>query len=108
VEIDHSLYKSNIYLDLDGVKRFDLESTDVFSNVCNDDKFNHVVESVVSQGELDSARAFIKTAAQKAVNESKLEYISEKEYNDIVKEIQELEKRSDEVINKFLDYNEIA
>lgn len=108
VEIDHSLYKSNIYLDLDGVKRFDLESTDVFSNVCNDDKFKHVVESVVSQGELDSARAFIKTAAQKAVNESKLEYISEKEYNDIVKEIQELEKRSDEVINKFLDYNEIA
>ena len=101
INIDHNLYKSNIYLNLNGTKKFDLESTDVFSNVCNDEKSKYVIENFVSEKDLDSARDLIKTTAQKAIEESSLEYIDRNNYDNIIREIKELEDKSNEIISKL-------
>lgn len=37
VKIDHILYKSNIYLNLNGAQNFNLESVDPISNLCQDE-----------------------------------------------------------------------
>lgn len=101
VKIDHILYKSNIYLNLNGAQNFDLESVDAISNLCQDERAKSVIEELSSSEELDLAKEFIKSNAKKAIEESSQAYIDQKAYDTIVSDIKSLEQRSAEILAKL-------
>lgn len=101
VKIDHILYKSNVYLNLNGAKDFDLESLDVLSNLCEDEGARELIESFFSGGELELAKEFIKSNAKKAIEKSSAIYIDQKSYDSIVSDIRALEEKSSEILNQL-------
>ncbi|HDZ5065383.1 TPA: hypothetical protein RTH03_001213 [Campylobacter jejuni] len=101
VKIDHILYKSNIYLNLNGTQNFNLESVDPISNLCQDEIAQGVINELSSETELNLAKEFIKDNAKKAIEESNQDYIDQKAYDTIVNDIKSLEKRSAEILAKL-------
>ncbi|QWU80293.1 hypothetical protein DU472_00230 [Campylobacter novaezeelandiae] len=101
VKIDHILYKSNIYLNLNGTQEFNLESIDPISNLCNDDRAKDVISECIKESELNQGKEYIKENAQKAIKESNLEYIDQATYNVIVNDVKNLEQRSLEILEKL-------
>ncbi|MCX2683454.1 methyl-accepting chemotaxis protein [Campylobacter sp. MIT 21-1685] len=101
VKIDHILYKSHIYLALNGTHNFNLDSTDVISNILNDEKTREFILEFISQRELDEGKEFILSNAKKAIEESKLEYINQENYDHIVKDIKDLENKSAALLTKL-------
>ncbi|HDZ5025885.1 TPA: hypothetical protein RTG31_001023 [Campylobacter jejuni] len=101
VKIDHILYKSNIYLNLNGTQNFNLESVDPISNLCQDEIAQGVINELSSETELNLAKEFIKNNAKKAIEESNQDYIDQKAYDTIVNDIKSLEKRSAEILAKL-------
>nr|WP_144674291.1 methyl-accepting chemotaxis protein [Campylobacter jejuni] len=101
VKIDHILYKSNIYLNLNGTQNFNLESVDPISNLCQDQRAQGVINELSSETELNLAREFIKDNAKKAIEESSQNYIDQKAYDAIVSDIKSLEQRSAEILAKL-------
>ncbi|ENU2644433.1 bipartate energy taxis response protein CetA [Campylobacter coli] len=101
VKIDHILYKSNIYLNLNGAQNFNLESVDPISNLCQDERAQGVINELSSETELNLAKEFIKDNAKKAIEESSQDYIDQKAYDAIVNDIKSLEQRSVEILAKL-------
>ncbi|ECK8398520.1 bipartate energy taxis response protein CetA [Campylobacter jejuni] len=101
VKIDHILYKSNIYLNLNGAQNFNLESVDPISNLCQDERAQGVINELSSETELNLAKEFIKDNAKKAIEESSQDYIDQKAYDAIVNNIKSLEQRSAEILAKL-------
>ncbi|WP_420022493.1 methyl-accepting chemotaxis protein [Campylobacter jejuni] len=101
VKIDHILYKSNIYLNLNGAQNFNLESVDPISNLCQDERAQGVINELSSEAELNLAKEFIKDNAKKAIEESSQDYIDQKAYDAIVSDIKSLEQRSAEILAKL-------
>ncbi|EOJ1449542.1 bipartate energy taxis response protein CetA [Campylobacter jejuni] len=101
VKIDHILYKSNIYLNLNGAQNFNLESVDPISNLCQDERAQGVINELSSETELNLAKEFIKDNAKKAIEESSQDYIDQKTYDAIVNDIKSLEQRSAEILAKL-------
>ncbi|ECO2273220.1 bipartate energy taxis response protein CetA [Campylobacter jejuni] len=101
VKIDHILYKSNIYLNLNGAQNFNLESVDPISNLCQDERAKGVINELSSETELNLAKEFIKDNAKKAIEESSQDYIDQKAYDAIVNDIKSLEQRSAEILAKL-------
>lgn len=101
VKIDHILYKSNIYLNLNGAQNFNLESVDPISNLCQDERAQGVINELGSETELNLAKEFIKDNAKKAIEESSQDYIDQKAYDAIVNDIKSLEQRSAEILAKL-------
>lgn len=101
VKIDHILYKSNIYLNLNGAQNFNLESVDPISNLCQDERAQGVINELSSETELNLAKEFIKDNAKKAIEESNQDYIDQKAYDAIVNDIKSLEQRSAEILAKL-------
>ncbi|WP_415858756.1 methyl-accepting chemotaxis protein [Campylobacter molothri] len=101
IKLDHILYKSNIYLNLNGAQDFDLSSVDPISNLCLDDRIKNIINYFVSDEELNSAKQLIKNNAKKAIEESKTSYIDQKVYDAIVNDVKVLEHRSTEILNKL-------
>ncbi|EDP3002643.1 bipartate energy taxis response protein CetA [Campylobacter jejuni] len=101
VKIDHILYKSNIYLNLNGAQNFNLESVDPISNLCQDERAQGVINELSSETELKLAKEFIKDNAKKAIEESSQDYIDQKAYDAIVNDIKSLEQRSAEILAKL-------
>lgn len=101
VKIDHILYKSNIYLNLNGAQNFNLESVDPISNLCQDERAQGVINELSSEAELNLAKEFIKDNAKKAIEESSQDYIDQKAYDAIVNDIKSLEQRSAEILAKL-------
>lgn len=100
VKIDHILYKSNIYLNLNGAQNFNLESVDPISNLCQDERAQGVINELSSETELNLAK-IIKDNAKKAIEESSQDYIDQKAYDAIVNDIKSLEQRSAEILAKL-------
>ncbi|MBK1972954.1 hypothetical protein JG677_02645 [Campylobacter sp. TTU-622] len=101
VKIDHILYKSNIYLNLNGAQQFNLESVDPISNLCNDDRAKSIIDECIKENELNQGKEYIKDNAQKAIKESSLEYIDQNAYNIIVNDVKNLEQKSLEILEKL-------
>lgn len=101
VKIDHILYKSNIYLNLNGTQEFNLESIDPISNLCNDDRAKDIINECIKESELNQGKEYIKENAQKAIKESNLEYIDQTTYNIIVNDVKNLEQKSLEILEKL-------
>lgn len=101
VKIDHILYKSNIYLNLNGAQEFNLESVDPISNLCNDDRTKDVIEQYIKDSDLNLGKEYIKANAKKAIKESNLEYIDQNTYNTITNDVKNLEKKSSEILEKL-------
>ncbi|MBZ7938362.1 hypothetical protein H2277_00930 [Campylobacter sp. W0014] len=101
IKLDHILYKSNIYLSLNGAQEFDLSSVDPISNLCLDDRIKNIINHFVTDEELDSTKQLIKSNAKKAIEESKASYIDQRVYDTIVNDIKVLEHKSSEILDKL-------
>ncbi|MFY4724171.1 methyl-accepting chemotaxis protein [Campylobacter jejuni] len=101
VKIDHILYKSNIYLNLNGAQNFNLESVDPISSLCQDERARDVINELSSEADLNLAKEFIKNKAKRAIEESNQDYIDQKAYDVIVSDIKSLEQRSAEILDKL-------
>ncbi|MCV3405824.1 methyl-accepting chemotaxis protein [Campylobacter lari] len=100
MKIDHILYKSDVYLTLNGSQE-KLQNLDPISTLCKDEDAQSVFCSLVSSRELDIKRELIQNKANTAVELSKNENIDKDTYNAIVCDIQELEKESKAIMDKL-------
>ncbi len=101
IKIDHILYKSNIYLNLNGAKEFDLDSTDTLSNLTSEELSSDLFDENTDENAIKEAKEFIKENARKAIKESSVSYIDEKTYESIVKDIKALEAKSAEILARL-------
>ncbi|EAJ7401322.1 hypothetical protein A0048_01510 [Campylobacter upsaliensis] len=100
-KIDHILYKSNIYLALNGTHNFDLNSLDAISHLCHEERTKMIINELVSDEDLDEVRAAIKENASCAIEESKAAYIRQEAYDSIVSKVTALEGKSAEILAKL-------
>ncbi|ECH7263531.1 hypothetical protein FP570_00540 [Campylobacter upsaliensis] len=100
-KIDHILYKSNIYLALNGTHNFDLNSLDAISHLCHEERTKMIINELVSDEDLDEVRAAIKENASCAIEESKATYIGQEAYDSIVSKVTALEGKSAEILAKL-------
>lgn len=100
-KIDHILYKSNIYLALNGTHNFDLNSLDAISHLCHEERTKMIINELVSDEDLDEVRAAIKEDASCAIEESKAAYIGQEAYDSIVSKVTALEGKSAEILAKL-------
>ncbi|EOA2817573.1 methyl-accepting chemotaxis protein [Campylobacter upsaliensis] len=100
-KIDHILYKSNIYLALNGTHNFDLNSLDAISHLCHEERTKMIINELVSDEDLDEVRAAIKESASCAIEESKAAYIGQEAYDSIVSKVTALEGKSAEILAKL-------
>ncbi len=100
-KIDHILYKSNIYLALNGTHNFDLNSLDAISHLCHEERTKMIINELVSDEDLDEVRAAIKENAICAIEESKAAYIGQEAYDSIVSKVTALEGKSAEILAKL-------
>ncbi|EAI8666370.1 hypothetical protein BST00_00105 [Campylobacter upsaliensis] len=100
-KIDHILYKSNIYLALNGTHNFDLNSLDAISHLCHEERTKMIINELVSDEDLDEVRAAIKENASCAIEESKAAYIGQEAYDFIVSKVTALEGKSAEILAKL-------
>ncbi|HEC1576453.1 TPA: hypothetical protein R1X68_000334 [Campylobacter upsaliensis] len=100
-KIDHILYKSNIYLALNGTYNFDLNSLDAISHLCHEERTKMIINELVSDEDLDEVRAAIKENASCAIEESKAAYIGQEAYDSIVSKVTALEGKSAEILAKL-------
>lgn len=100
-KIDHILYKSNIYLALNGTHNFDLNSLDAISHLCHEERTKMIINELVSDEDLDEVRAAIKENASCAIEESKAAYIGQEAYGSIVSKVTALEGKSAEILAKL-------
>ncbi|EOV6234697.1 methyl-accepting chemotaxis protein [Campylobacter upsaliensis] len=100
-KIDHILYKSNIYLALNGTHNFDLNSLDAISHLCHEERTKMIINELVSDEDLDEVRAAIKENASCAIEESKAAYIGQEAYDSIVSKVTALEGKSAEILAKL-------
>lgn len=100
-KIDHILYKSNIYLALNGTHNFDLNSLDAISHLCHEERTKMIINELVSDKDLDEVRAAIKENARCAIEESKAAYIGQEAYDSIISKVTALENKSAEILAKL-------
>ncbi|MCR2104303.1 methyl-accepting chemotaxis protein [Campylobacter upsaliensis] len=100
-KIDHILYKSNIYLALNGTHNFDLNSLDAISHLCHEERTKMIINELVSDEDLDEVRAAIKENARCAIEESKAAYIGQEAYDSIISKVTALESKSAEILAKL-------
>ena len=100
-KIDHILYKSNIYLALNGTHNFDLNSLDAISHLCHEERTKMIINELVSDEDLDEVRAAIKENARCAIEESKAAYIGQEAYDSIISKVTALEGKSAEILAKL-------
>ncbi|EAK5115219.1 hypothetical protein RA728_000020 [Campylobacter upsaliensis] len=100
-KIDHILYKSNIYLALNGTHNFDLNSLDAISHLCHEERTKMIINELVSDEDLDEVRAAIKENASCAIEESKAAHIGQEAYDSIVSKVTALEGKSAEILAKL-------
>lgn len=100
-KIDHILYKSNIYLALNGAHNFDLNSLDAISHLCHEERTKKIINELVSDEDLDEVRKVIKENASCAIEESKATYIGQETYDFIVSKVTALEGKSAEILAKL-------
>ncbi|SUX26148.1 bipartate energy taxis response protein CetA [Campylobacter upsaliensis] len=100
-KIDHILYKSNIYLALNGTHNFDLNSLDAISHLCHEERTKMIINELVSDKDLDEVRAAIKENAHCAIEESKAAYIGQEAYDSIISKVTALESKSAEILAKL-------
>lgn len=100
-KIDHILYKSNIYLALNGTHNFDLNSLDAISHLCHEERTKMIINELVSDKDLDEVRAAIKENARYAIEESKAAYIGQEAYDSIISKVTALESKSAEILAKL-------
>lgn len=101
VKIDHILYKSNIYLSLNGAADFKLESTDAISNLCEDDRTKELINEFITDDELNAAKDFIKNKAANSIQEAKNDYINKAVYELIINDVKALEEKSASILEKL-------
>ncbi|EAI4440564.1 methyl-accepting chemotaxis protein [Campylobacter sp. IFREMER_LSEM_CL292] len=100
MKIDHILYKSDVYLTLNGSQE-NLQNLDPISTLCKDEDAKSIFCPLIPPKELESKSEFIQNVANKAVKLSKKESISKEDYDCIIEDIQNLERESKAIIDKL-------
>ncbi|EAJ9669094.1 hypothetical protein E5B96_01840 [Campylobacter lari] len=100
MKIDHILYKSDVYLTLNGSQQ-NLQNLEPISSLCKDEDAKSIFCSLISQNEMDSKSEKIQHSANKAIEIAKKENISKEDYDSIISDIRELEKDSKLIMDKL-------
>ncbi|KAA6230813.1 hypothetical protein FMM58_05235 [Campylobacter sp. LR291e] len=100
LKLDHILYKSNVYLSLNGTQDFDCLSIDPISKFCNEKKAKEVIFEYVSEEEFNTSKNIIQSKAKEAISTSKLT-IDQNACDLILKDIKILEEQSNELLRKL-------
>ncbi|AJC86408.1 MCP-domain energy taxis signal transduction protein [Campylobacter sp. RM16704] len=100
MKIDHILYKSDVYLTLNG-SQDKLQNLDPISTLCKDEDAKSIFCPLISQNEMEVASNNMQTAANKAVEISKKENISKEDYDSIINDISNLEKESVRIMDRL-------
>ncbi|MCR6591322.1 MCP-domain signal transduction protein [Campylobacter insulaenigrae] len=100
MKIDHILYKSDVYLTLNGSKN-ELQNLAPVSTLCNDEDAKNIFCPLVTPHELETKGDYIQTKADKAVKLAKNEVIDKLTYDAIISDIRELEKESRMIMDKL-------
>ncbi|MCR6570322.1 methyl-accepting chemotaxis protein [Campylobacter insulaenigrae] len=100
MKIDHILYKSDVYLTLNG-SQDKLQNLAPISTLCGDEDAKNIFCSLITPRELEAKGDYIQTKADKAVKLAKNEVIDKPTYDAIISDIRELEKESKMVMDKL-------
>ncbi|ELF2319708.1 hypothetical protein RBO56_000085 [Campylobacter lari] len=100
MKIDHILYKSDVYLTLNGSQE-NLQNLDPISTLCKDEDAKSIFCPLISQNEMEVKSEKIQSAASKAIKIAKKDNISKEDYDSIINDIRELENESRVVMNKL-------
>ncbi|RKO65451.1 hypothetical protein CKA54_01135 [Campylobacter sp. P255] len=100
MKIDHILYKSDVYLTLNG-SQDRLQNLDPISILCKDEDAKSIFCPLIPPRELEAKSQLIQNVANKAVELSKKDNISKNDYDHIMNDIQELEKESRVIMDKL-------
>ncbi|STA74476.1 MCP-domain signal transduction protein [Campylobacter lari] len=100
MKIDHILYKSDVYLTLNG-SQDKLQDLDPISTLCKDEDAKSIFCPLISQNEMDSKSEKIQNTANKAVEVAKKENITKEDYDLIINDIRNLEKESKVIMDKL-------
>ncbi|WP_412174898.1 methyl-accepting chemotaxis protein [Campylobacter sp. RKI_CA19_01122] len=100
MKIDHILYKSDVYLTLNGSQE-NLQNLDPISTLCKDEDAKSIFCPLISQNEMEIKSEKIQSAASKAIKIAKKDNISKEDYDSIINDIRELENESRVVMNKL-------
>lgn len=101
IKINHILYKSDLYLSLNGDKNIDIKDMDSFAILGKDERFKLLIDELVGLNDFNRAKENIEKNANKAVECSK-EFIDKKIYDEIVKDIHTLEEESAKILKKLI------
>ncbi|TXE89482.1 hypothetical protein FPD38_01550 [Campylobacter volucris] len=100
MKIDHILYKSDVYLTLNG-SQDKLHNLDPISTLCKDEDAQSIFCPLITPHELDIKSEYLQRRANKAVELSQSEVIDKSAYDAIVNDIRELEKESKAIMDKL-------
>ncbi|AJC94243.1 MCP-domain energy taxis signal transduction protein [Campylobacter volucris] len=100
MKIDHILYKSDVYLTLNG-SQDKLHNLDPISTLCKDEDAQSIFCPLITPHELDIKSEHLQRRANKAVELSQNEVIDKSAYDAIVNDIRELEKESKAIMDKL-------
>ncbi|WP_139453445.1 methyl-accepting chemotaxis protein [Campylobacter armoricus] len=100
MKIDHILYKSDVYLTLNG-SQDKLQDLDPISTLCKDEDAKSIFCPLISQNEMDSKSEKIQNTANKAIEIARKENITKEDYDLIINDIRDLEKESKVIMDKL-------
>lgn len=101
IKIDHILYKSSIYLNLNSGAKTDISSLHPLSNLyASSEEIQKVLQSLVSKDELESKMERIKEEAKKALSLTS-DFIDKKTHDEIIGNIRDLENQSHQILSKL-------
>ncbi|WP_139451498.1 methyl-accepting chemotaxis protein [Campylobacter armoricus] len=100
MKIDHILYKSDVYLTLNG-SQDKLQDLDPISTLCKDEDAKSIFCPLISQNEMDSKSEKIQNTANKAIEIARKENITKEDYDLIISDIRDLEKESKVIMDKL-------
>lgn len=101
IKISHILYKSDLYLSLNGDQSLDIKDIDPFEILSKDERFKLLIDELVGLNEFEKAKESIEENAEEAVQSSK-KFIDKKVYDEIVKNIKTLEDESGKILKKLI------
>lgn len=101
IKISHILYKSDLYLSLNGDQSLNIKEIDPFEILSKDERFKLLIDELVGLGEFEKGKELIEENAEEAVQSSK-QFIDKKVYDEIVKNIKTLEDESGKILKKLI------
>lgn len=99
IRINHILYKSNLYLDINNAKASHAEK-DSFEILRDNEELKDLIHTLLSKDKFNACKQIIEKCAQESILLAQSQ-IDENAYNKIIADIKNLEQQSGEILGAF-------